>query len=76
MDIAEVSYSGDKQTVNIPAQYHIASNQVYVNKVGDVIMLIPTNKARESFLSSFNMFSDDFMEDGRPGETESVRESL
>lgn len=76
MDIADVLYTGSTQTVNIPAQYHIDSSQVYVNRIGDVIMLIPTDKAKEFFLSSFDMFSDDFMEDGRTEEIESTREPL
>lgn len=65
MDMANVMYNGNTQTVNIPDQYHIDSNQVYVNKIGDVIMLIPTDKAKESFLSSFDMFTEDYMSDGR-----------
>lgn len=76
MDMADVLYNGNNQIINIPNKYHIDSNKVYVNKIGDLIMLIPADKAKESFLSSFDMFSADFMSDGRYEEVKSKRELL
>lgn len=76
MDMADVLYNGNNQIINIPSQYHIDSNKVYVNKIGDLIMLIPADKTKESFMSSFDLFSDDFISDGRANDIESKRESL
>lgn len=36
-----------------------------MNKVGDVVMLVPKSSEWEGFLTGINLFSDDFMEDGR-----------
>ena len=36
-----------------------------VNKIGDIVMPMPKNNKWSGFFSSFDMFSDDFMENGR-----------
>ncbi|WP_235389024.1 antitoxin [Enterocloster clostridioformis] len=38
------------------------------NKIGDVVLLMPKGDKWSGFLSALNLFSDDFMEEGR-GET-------
>lgn len=39
-----------------------------LNKIGDVVLLMPKRDKWSGFLSAFDLFSDDFMEEGR-GET-------
>ena len=47
-----------------------------VNKIGDIVILMPQNNKWSGFLSSFDMFSNDFMEEGREQPKEQERESL
>lgn len=39
-----------------------------VNKVGDVVMLVPKNAVWNSFMKAVDMFSEDFLDDGRPAQ--------
>jgi len=49
---------------------------VYIQKVGDTVILVPFDKAWETFLYGLNSFSDDFMSEGRLQELEQEREEL
>ncbi|MDR1803269.1 MAG: hypothetical protein LBQ94_06635 [Treponema sp.] len=49
---------------------------VYIQKVGDAVILVPFDKAWETFLHGLNSFSDDFMSEGRLQELEQKREEL
>ena len=60
--------SGRSQAVRIPAQYHINSDEVFVNKVGDSIVITPKDEIQSSFIKGILMLTDDFMVDGRPEE--------
>lgn len=56
------------QVVQIPKEYRFTSNEVIVNKVGDVVMLVPKNAGWNPFMRAVDMFSEDFMKDGRPAQ--------
>jgi len=49
---------------------------VYIHKIGDAVILVPFDKAWETFLHGMNSFSDDFMSEGRLQEPEQKREEL
>jgi antitoxin VapB len=49
---------------------------VYIQKIEDAIILVPFDKAWETFLHGLNSFSDDFMSEGRLQELEQEREEL
>ena len=36
-----------------------------MNKIGDVVILLPKENKWDSFMRAIDMFSDDFMADGR-----------
>ena len=51
-------------------------NKLYINRIGKALILIPTSDPWATIFSGLDMFTDDFMEDGR-GELEfEMRESL
>lgn len=76
MITAKVLENGVEQAITLPKECHISEDEVFVNKVGEIVMLIPKSFEWGGFLSSLNMFSDDFMENGREQELEQERESL
>ena len=51
-------------------------NQQNVNKIGDIVMLLPKNSKWDSFMKAIDMFSQDFMENGRADDVVQKREEL
>lgn len=50
--------------------------KTFINRIGDLILITPLEKAKKVFLDSFDLFTDDFMEDGRREVPDSARENL
>ena len=61
MKVAKIFENGRSQAVRLPKEYRFQSNEVNVNKVGDIIMLIPKKSKWNSMIESLDMFTDDFM---------------
>ena len=61
MNTAKLSIADDYQTVILPKEFHFAGNEVYVKKIGDVLVLISKENPWQTFFDSLNMFSEDFM---------------
>lgn len=76
MTTARVFENGRSQAVRIPKEYRFSEDEVLVNKVGEIVMLIPKSHKWEGFLNALNMFSDDYMVDGREEQREQERETL
>ena len=68
MMTAKLFENGRSQAVRLPKEYRFQGDEVLVNKIGDVVLLMPKGDKWAGFLSALNLFSDDFMEEGR-GET-------
>lgn len=51
-------------------------DEVAINKVGDIVILMPKENKWSAFLNSLELFSDDFMSDGREQPTVQEREAL
>ena len=68
MMTAKLFENGRSQAVRLPKEYRFQGDEVLVNKIGDVVLLMPKGDKLSGFLSALNLFSDDFMEEGR-GET-------
>ena len=47
-----------------------------MNRIGDIVLLMPKTNKWSSFMQAIDMFSDDFMQDGREGSLEQEREAL
>lgn len=53
------------QAVRLPKDCELPNKEVYVKKVGRVVMLIPEGSHWDPFMDAIGNFSDDFMADGR-----------
>ena len=51
-------------------------DEVAVNKIGDIVILTPKENKWSGFLKSLELFSDDFMSDGREQPAVQEREAL
>ncbi|MDO4940838.1 MAG: type II toxin-antitoxin system VapB family antitoxin [Erysipelotrichaceae bacterium] len=73
---AKIFENGRSQAVRLPKEYRFNTDEISINKVGDIVMLIPKNKKWESFAKAIDMFSSDYMEDGRNDCVNQKREGL
>ena len=76
MMTAKVFKNGRSQAIRLPKECRFSSDEVVVNKIGDMIILLPKQNKWESFMRAIDMFSDDFMEDERTRDSAQEREAL
>ena len=65
MMTAKILKNGGSQAIRLPKECRISSDEVMVNKIGDIVILLPKQNNWDSFMKAIDMFSDDFMADGR-----------
>ena len=63
METAKLFVNGQSQAVRLPKEYRFSGNEVYIQKVGNSVMLFPKERAWETFLNGLNGFTDDFFAD-------------
>jgi len=63
MTLVKVVNQQNVQSVPIPREYQLESEEVFLYKVGNVVMLIPKENAWVPLLRSLNQFSADFMQE-------------
>ena len=61
MNTAKIFANGRSQAVRLPKEYRFDESDVFIKKIGDVVMLIPRNKVWKTFRNSFSKFSDDLL---------------
>ncbi len=76
MQTAKLFENGRSQAVRLPKNYQFEGDDVYIQKIGDVVILFPKNKDWEIFLEGLHSFSDDFMSEGREQGIEDGREII
>ena len=76
MMTAKLFENGRSQVVRLPKECRFSGDEVAVNKVGDIVLLMPKENKWTGFLNSLELFSDDFMVYGREALVSQERESL
>ena len=76
MMTAKVFENGRSQAVRLPKECRFDTEEVAVNKIGDIVLLMPKTNKWSSFMQAIDMFSDDFMEDERNDGQKQEREEL
>lgn len=76
MVTAKLFKNGRSQAVRLPKEYNFEGDDVYIQKVGDSVILFPKNKVWETFLKGLQGFSEDFMAEGRQQPEMQEREDL
>jgi antitoxin VapB len=76
MQSSRVFTSGNSQAVRIPKEFTIDDSEVYIQKVGDSLILFPKKNPWRNFEESLSEFPDDFMVDGRNQPPIQEREAL
>ena len=76
MMTAKVFENGRSQAVRLPKEYRFKDDEGMVNKVGDVVLLVPKSAKWETFMRSLDMFSPDFLIEDRGVQYLQEREEL
>ena len=63
MDVAKLFKNGRSQAVRLPKKYRFDDSEVFVNKIGDSVILVPKDSKWDTLEKSLNNFSDDFLSD-------------
>ncbi len=72
---AKVFVSGRSQAVRIPKKFRFKTDEVFVEREGDNIILTPKPKSRDQYFAKGKRFSTDFpdhVEDLMPEEREAL----
>jgi len=76
MQSAKLFTNGRSQAVRLPKEFQFSGKEVFIQKVGDAVLLLPHDKSWEVFLHGLNSFSEDFMNNGRDQGINQIREQL
>lgn len=76
MMTAKLFENGRSQAVRLPKECQFNGDEVAVNKIGDIVILMPKNNKWSGFLKSLSLFSEDFMTDGRGENSLQERDAL
>ena len=73
---AKIFKNGRSQAVRLPKECRFNTEEVAVNRVGDIVMLIPMDNKWDNFIQAIDMFTEDFMENGRENQLIQEREEI
>lgn len=59
---AKVFTNGGSQAIRLPKSYRFDEDEVLVHRLGNLVILAPTQDPWASLISSANLFTDDFIE--------------
>ena len=62
METAKLFKNGDTQAVILPKEFQFQGSEVYIKKIGSVIVLISQENPWQALFDSLSLFSEDFME--------------
>ena len=61
MEVAKIFMNGGSQAVRLPKSYRFNDDEVLINRIGEVVMLLPKTESWQSLLASLSMFTDDYL---------------
>jgi antitoxin VapB len=76
VNTAKVFPNGRSQAVRLPKEFQFSTDEVYVQRVGGVVMLFPREKAWEVLAQSLDHFTEDFMTERDQGGPAEERRAL
>ena len=71
MQTARIFINGRSQAVRLPKEFRFSGNDVFIKKIGNLVVLVPKDDPWASLPNSLDQFTDDFMEsrDQPPGDS-------
>ncbi|NKB24670.1 MAG: AbrB/MazE/SpoVT family DNA-binding domain-containing protein [Kiritimatiellae bacterium] len=67
MKTAKLFKNGQSQAVRLPKEFRFEGNSVFINRIGNYVVLVPQNDSWKSMFDATKEFSNDFMADRDQG---------
>lgn len=68
MKEAKIFMNGHSQAVRLPKEFRFKDKSVYINRLGECVVLIPKENPWKTMFDACSKFSEDFMSDRDQGE--------
>ena len=75
MQTAKIFLNGRSQAVRLPKEFRFSGKDVFIRKIGKIVILIPKDDPWASLANSLDQFTDDYMKT-RDQPTQDSRETL
>ena len=75
MQTAKIFINGRSQAVRLPKDFRFSDNDVYIKKIGKMVILLPKDDPWSPLFNSLEQFTDDFM-DSRAQPSQDMREQF
>ncbi len=62
MKTAKIFINGRSQAVRLPKEFRFSENDVFIKKIGKIVILIPKDDPWASFANSLDQFTHDYKE--------------
>ena len=62
MKTAKLFRNGQSQAVRLPKEFRFDGDQVYIQRAGNAVVLLPVDAPFQTLFNSLSLFSDDFAE--------------
>ena len=76
METREIFENGKSQAVRLPKKFRFSGKEVFVQRVGQAVVLLPKEEAWQTFLNGVDSFTDDFFQEGRQRDIPTKRDTL
>jgi antitoxin VapB len=76
METAKIFENGRSQAVRLPKKFRFNAEEVFVQQLGDAVILVPKESLWQTFLEGIDGFTDDVFANGREQGVQSEREEL
>jgi antitoxin VapB len=60
METAKLFQNGKSQAVRLPKEFRFGGDRVYIKRIGNAVVLLPSQTPWQTLLDSLAMFSMDF----------------
>lgn len=75
MQTAKLFNNGRSQAVRLPKELRFSGDDVYIKKIGNMVILLPREDPWSPLMNSLDQFTDDFM-DERSQPRQDARDAL
>jgi len=75
MKTAKIFRNGQSQAVRLPKEFRLPGAEVFVQRMGRCVVLVPKDKPWDGLFAAAGMFTDDFMarrDQGKQGPREGL----
>jgi len=62
MQTAKIFINGRSQAVRLPKDFRFSGKDVFIKKIGKIVVLLPKDDPWSSLINSLDQFTDDFMD--------------